>query len=203
MNHPTDVLESNHTQPEEGDQSWDGPEASLQERLERSPAGRRLINGFIALTLALVLTWNLPMSEVRRLVLPVARPVLNATGLTQSWRMFAPDPPRQSTELVARILYSDGSLATWRPPEGGPVLAGYRTYHWRKWASAARTKGNRELWEPAARWIAANHDSAGRRTVRIDLVSRWRALLPPGTDTADAPWQQRTLYSLEIQGGAS
>ncbi len=35
--------------------------------------------------------------------MPVVERYLNATGLTQAWSVFAPDPKEESGELVAHI----------------------------------------------------------------------------------------------------
>lgn len=177
--------------------------AGLQERLEATPAGRRLISGVVIVVLVAAAVSSLPGCEIRRVVLPAVRPVLQATGLSQSWGMFAPDPPHRTTELVARIAYDDGSAGLWRPPQGDPVVSVYRDYHWRKWATAVLSDRSGLLREPAARWVALNHDHAGRRPVRVELVRRWRELPAPGSGQPPGGWSERLLYTLELDAGSA
>ncbi len=173
-------------------------EVGLQERVEGTRAGRWLISGLVGVVLVAALVSSLPGSEIRRVALPVFRPVLQATGLSQSWGMFAPDPPRRSTELVARVSYDDGTTDLWRPPRGEPVAAAYRTYHWRKWATAVLGDRSGDLRESAARWVAVNHDHRGRQPVSVELERRSQALPPPGSGEPPGPWDERLLYRLDL-----
>lgn len=175
------------------------PDVSLQERLEDSRAGRWLISGMLAFVLFAIVVSSLPHSEMRRVALPVLKPALEASGLRQSWGMFAPDPPRRSTELVARTHYADGTVGQWRPPAGEPLIAAYRNYHWRKWATAVLNDRTRRLWAPAATWVVRNQDHGGRQPVRVELVRRSRELPPPGSGRALGAWEERPFYSLELE----
>lgn len=166
---------------------------SLQERLEASAAGRRLISAFLVVTLAAVVVWNLPTSHIKETALPVVGPYVNAMGLDQVWNLFAPNPPQRTFEVTARITYADDSQALWQPP---------RNDRWRKWLGAIRHERNRALWEPTAAWIAGHHDDGGRRTVRVELIQRRRDLPPPGTGTGHRPWQATTFFTYEVPAGA-
>jgi hypothetical protein len=142
----------------------------VQERLESSVAGRVLVSLLVVVILAAVVVWNLPQSELGRQGQYRLNPVVNATGLDQTWAVFAPDPPRQELELEARIAYDDGTERTWRVPTGDPVVGGYRDYRWLKWAEWMTSGAHVVLWQPAAAWIARQEQAAGRRPVSVTLV---------------------------------
>lgn len=164
------------------------PLPSLQERLEASTGGRRLLSAFLALTVGAIVVWNLPESEIRELAVPVVEPYVNAGGLDQRWNLFAPNPPQRTYEVVARIEYADGSRALWKSP---------RNDRWRKWLGTIRNERSRRLWEPTAAWIAGHHDDGGRRTVQVELMVRGRDLPPPGSGMPEQPWEEEVFFTYE------
>lgn len=170
------------------------PTLSLQERLESSRAGRSLLSVLLVLTLAAVAAWNLPSSALRQAALPVVEPYVRTLGLDQTWNLFAPDPPRATFEVLARIDYADGSWGEWRPP---------RNDRWRKWLAAIRLDQNMALWEPTAAWIAGNHDSGGRRPVTVTLVRRGQVLPPPGSGAVTPAPQDVPFFTYEVPGASS
>lgn len=167
---------------------------SLQERIEASRVGRWVLSALLAATLASVAIWNMPQSELREKLTPVVQPYVNATGLDQIWNLFAPNPPRRTFQVVARIQYADGSLALWQPP---------RNDRWRKWLGSIRSDSSRHLWRPTAAWIAGHHDDGGRRTVRVDLIQRHRDLLPPGHAIGEMTWVETPFFTYDVpqEGG--
>lgn len=173
--------------------------ASLQERFEASTAGRWLVSAFLAVTVVALGIWNLPASELRSTGLPVARPYINAAGLTQTWNLFAPDPLDRTREMEAIILYTDGSSVSWRPPQGGPWLAPYRTYRWYAEIARLRLDRNKERWEPFAAWVVRTHDHGGRQPDRVNLVRRWQDIAPPG-GAPNGPWNEEVFYTLDLPG---
>jgi hypothetical protein len=170
----------------------------LQERLEARTAGRLLISGFLVVTLAAVCVTNLPESRLRRDAFTAAEPYLNATGLDQNWKVFAPDPRQTSLSIEARVSYDDGSIAVWRPPAGGDIAGAYWDYRWRKWLENTIQDANRKvLWKPAAQFVAREMRRSGRAPTRVTLVRRWQDLRPPGTPGPDARrWKQYAFYAL-------
>ncbi|MBW3651772.1 MAG: hypothetical protein KY458_14500 [Actinobacteria bacterium] len=166
------------------------PELSLQERLETTAAGRWVLSAVLVFTLGAVAAWNLPSSALRDATLPVVEPYVRTVGLDQTWNLFAPDPPRTTFEVLARIEYADGTSGTWRPP---------RNDRWRKWLGAVRLDRNMSLWVPTAAWIAGHHDHGGRRPVTVTLVRRGRELLPPGSGT-EAEWQEHPFFTYRVPG---
>lgn len=170
------------------------------DRSALAAAGRRLIlNAFLVLTVAGIVISNLPRSELQRRLYPLVEPYMAATGLAQTWGMFAPDAPLHTTELIARIHYADGSSAIWRPPSGGGPLEGTRSYRWRKWSFVARNRNQPAAWATTARWVVANHDHHGRQPLRVELVRRWRPLAAPGSEAVHG-WRQQSYFILELTG---
>lgn len=165
----------------------------VQERLESSVRGRVLLSILIVVILAGVVAWNLPESELTRRSQYRLKPMMNASGLDQTWAVFAPDPPRQELRLEARIAYDDGTQRTWRVPTWDPVIGGYRDYRWLKWAEWMTSGSRPLLWEPAAAWIARQEQRAGRRPVSVTLV-RQVFDLPLGGSPVPAPAQELYVY---------
>jgi len=179
-----------------------GPSSTgTAERLETTAVGRVLISAFLLVTLPAVTLANLPDSQVRRTLLVVGQPYLNATGLDQSWGVFAPDGRRFVVDLVARVRYEDGTTATWRPPQGGPFLATYWDYRWRKWAENLMTLGGvgGVIRTPAAMWIAREMTRPPKSPRQVMLTTRFYDLYPPGDPRGErGPWRETTAYEVEF-----
>jgi hypothetical protein len=172
----------------------------VQERLESSAVGRAVISAFAVVTVVALALWNLPDSEIKRKALTVVRPYVTALGLEQNWGVFAPDPRRESLELVARVEYADGTERTLEVPRGDPFVGEYWDYRWRKWYEWARADAYQNLWDPGARWFARVAADEGGTPVRVTLVRRWRESLPPGPGPARSEWHEFAYYTLNLQG---
>lgn len=172
--------------------------ASPQERVEASAAGRWALSAMLVVTLAALVAWNLPAgSELRTVTLPLSEPYINATGLTQTWNLFAPDPLSRTREFEARIHYPDGTSTSWQAPRGGPGLAQYRTYRWYAQMARLRLDSSQERWKPFVEWLVKVHDHRGRQPDRVDLIRRWRDVAP-SPDTPDGSWQEETFFTLDL-----
>jgi hypothetical protein len=170
----------------------------VQERLESTTPGRIAISVFVAVTLAALIVWNLPGSQLKSDLLPAAKPYLIGAGLDQDWSIFAPDPRRQVLEFEARLTYADGVTTTWRIPSLDRVIGAYRTYRWRKWVEHVRADATSELWRPAAIFVARHHRRDGKLPLRVTLVRRWYDVLPPGHGGGHPPWNEYVFYTLAI-----
>jgi hypothetical protein len=172
----------------------------LQERLEARATGRAAISVFLVVTLAAIAVTNLPESYLRRQGSQAAQPYLEATGLDQSWRVFAPEPRRTSLRLAARVRYLDGSSAVWRPPAGDDVIGAYWDYRWRKWLENVTQHPRRErLQRAAVGYIADRMRRPGKEPTTVVLVQSSQDLRPPGASGADAgPWRREVLVSATV-----
>ncbi len=173
----------------------------VQERLESSVGGRVLISVFILVLLAGVVAWNLPESELSRRSQYRLKPLMNASGLDQTWAVFAPDPPRQELRLEARVAYDNGTTRTWRVPTWDPVIGGYRDYRWLKWAEWMTSGSRALLWELGAAWIARQERRAGRRPVSLTLV-RQVFDLPVGGGRALPRTEELYVYAVAADAGS-
>jgi hypothetical protein len=182
-----------------------GRRPGLQQRLESSRAGRWLISAFLVATVGAIVVTNLPAGAVQRRLAPVTQPYLNATGLDQSWNMFAPDPRTEILYLEARVVHADGRVTIWRPPTGGPLLGSYRDSHWRKFVEHAVVRpGNSfgwpQLWRPLALYVASQEADDGSPPVSVTLVKRSAFVLPPGGNAPDhTPFREEPYYTLRLR----
>jgi hypothetical protein len=174
----------------------------VQERLESSVAGRWAISVFLIATLASLIVWNMPASEIQRKALKVVRPYVTALSLEQNWGVFAPDPRRQTLDFFARVRYADGSEEEVRMPTGGDFVGAYWDYHWWKWVESVTNDQRDGLWKPAAVWFARRATTDTRKPVRVTLVRRWYELFPPGPGPSRGPWQEAEYYTLDITPSA-
>lgn len=166
-----------------------------QERLEGTAAGQIAISVAIVYVLAALLVSNLPASELKETARPAVAPFLEATALSQTWNLFAPDPRRSTLRLEARMAYADGTEIVWRQPDGDLVVSEYRGYRWRKWATNLMSDRRHEMWPDVARWLADNHRRNGRLPTEVVLVRQFYFAPPPGSGVRDLPpWSDDVLY---------
>jgi hypothetical protein len=170
----------------------------LQDRIEEALLGRAMISAFVAITVVALVLWNLPDSDVRARALPVVEPYIWSTGLDQNWGVFAPDPRREVTNLVARATYADGRVEEFEFPRGDPLLFAYWDYRWRKWDEWAVGTEHQDLWQPTAAWFAREAADAGEAPLNVTLVKRSYALLPPGPGPERGAWQENAYYTLTV-----
>ena len=172
-----------------------------QERIEASDLGRAVISAFLIVTLVSVIAVNMPgESRMRANLLKVTQPFVNASGLDQTWSVFAPNPRQTSAGLIGHVTYADGTDGEWRPPKADPFVGQYWDYRWRKWYEnvilEARSK---ETWKPAAAFIARQERNRGRKPVEVTLVKRESSLRPPDTPGPDeTPFRETPYYTLRI-----
>lgn len=168
----------------------------VQQRLESSSVGRKVIGILVVLTLASMLASVITHPLVGREARTLFRPYYAVTGLNQNWGVFAPDPRSTVLDTYARLSYDDDSSEKWRPVSGGPWISPYRDYRWHKLFEKASAGGNAELHESATRWVARTQADPGRLLREVRLVHRWAPIPPPGG--APEPWTEDVLYVLEV-----
>ena len=166
-----------------------------QERLEQAVAGRAAISAGIVYVLVALLVSNLPASELKDAARPAVTPFLEATALSQTWNLFAPNPRQSTLRLEARMTYADGTQLVWRQPEGDPFLSEYRGYRWRKWASNVMSDRRQDLWPGVADWLAEQHHRDGKRPTEVILVRQFYFAPRPGSGEREVPpWTDDVLY---------
>lgn len=171
----------------------------MQQRIESSRLGRALISALLLVTLASIVVVNLPGSKLRREALRAGGPYLNATGLDQSWKLFAPNPRRATIGLRARVEYANGETTTWRLPSGGNLVGSYWDYHWQKWLEFVVDDRHADLWKPAAEFIARDSRRNGQRPVRVTLIRLTSINYPPGRQPDHGPRVAAPYYSVSTR----
>src|SRR5207302_9352191 len=109
--------------------------------------------------------------------------------------LFAPDPRSFSVGVFARISYADGHERILVPPHNGHLLAPYRTYRWQKYVERLRADDYKSLWEPTARWIAAD---AGPGVTKVVLVRTFRDAVTPGSGKKRVARGEYAFYTLDL-----
>jgi hypothetical protein len=177
------------------------PFSDAQERLESTDLGRVLISALLLLTLVAILALNLPWqydTALKRQLRRVAWPYSKATGVQQSWSVFAPIPRPASLAFTARIRYADGSHTDWHPPIRDRYIGEFSSEHWVKWVEAAVREGNDMIvTRPAAIWLARKYAQGRHRPVEVTFIRIWRDTPPLGSKRNPHPRPQ-AYYRLRI-----
>ncbi len=166
-----------------------------------SETARVLISLFVIVILAAMALSTLPSSRLDEVTEPYRRPITDATGLFQSWELFAPDPRGSTLQLEARLTYDDGSTRTWQPPKGDRVVGVYRTFRWRKWANNVLVEDNTHLHRAAALFVASRNRRGGEYPVEVTLVRLSYSAPPPGSGRPrdhEPEWNEDAYYTLRL-----
>jgi hypothetical protein len=177
------------------------PLSDAQKRFESNDLGRVLISAFLLLTVVAIVALNLPWqydTPLKRQLRRVAWPYSKATGVQQSWSVFAPIPRPSSLSFTARIRYADGTHVDWHPPARDPYIGEFSGEHWVKWVeSAVRDDNARVVARPAAIWLARRYAQTGRRPVEVTFIRIWRDTPPLGSKTKPRP-RVEAYYHLRV-----
>jgi hypothetical protein len=169
----------------------------LQHRVEGTRAGRLVISAFVVVVLAGIAFSNLPDGALQRSGARLTQPYVDALGLDQKWRMFAPIPRNEVLYLEARVRHAGGRVSVWRPPKEDPLVGAYRDYRWRKLVEHAVPAGG--VWPrllPAIAHYAARQE--GDHPVSVTLVQRSADVLPPDRGGGLTPFSQQPYYTLRV-----
>jgi hypothetical protein len=119
---------------------------------------------------------SLPDSMIKITALPVLTPIARATGLDQSWGMFAPNPPTTNSAIEIHVIMANGADKVWRPYDDD----GMRQMQWRKFKEDVL--GRAEYRPGLALWAIRHVVEKGDRPVRVVMVAEFKSIpLPGGT----------------------
>ena len=95
---------------------------------------REVIRCFALFNFALVAISQLPVGGPINLAKRWTHGYLRYVGLSQGWRLFAPNPTKENIAIEARVTLLNGNTITWNPSI--PLLSGrYANWRFRKWLS--------------------------------------------------------------------
>jgi hypothetical protein len=142
---------------------------------------RLLTNAMIVFVVSAIIIDGIPFNfPGKEPLLRELRPAMIAAGLWQSWKMFAPLPPRRDCDFAAQVLFADGTSSVfWLPrietmtPAERYVRERYRKFELNSVNSV------QALQEDAVRFIARASAATGRRPVTVRLVELDRLTPPP------------------------
>jgi hypothetical protein len=167
---------------------------NLQQRLEDSRNGRRVITGLIAVILGVQILWNLPDSTIRQTVTPVVDPA-TLIGVTERWPMFSPDPTQRIEYLDVTVTMADGSTRTWTVNPYPPFK---RVFVANRWLNIKESAIRRpEVRPELARWVVDEVTEPGEQAAKVVMTMRFERLLPPGQHGPTSP-AVRILYQEEF-----
>jgi hypothetical protein len=179
-----------------------GGSERVKERVVGSRAGRGAISVVLALLLLVLFINNGQPSTLRTEVLDVTGPALRATGLEQTWGVFAPDPRNVSLDFFARVHYEDGTTETWKLPSGGPVLGEYWDYRWVKYIEyLVQQPYAGGVVRPLSQYVAREMTRDGRVVSSVVLVRRLQRIFPPGNDPPRGAVAEEAYFVYHVPRG--
>jgi len=165
-------------------------------KFEASVVGRVFISVCVVIALVAIVVVNMPDSQLRRDASRYTLPVVNATGLNQNWSIFA-DPRTVSAYVEGRIDFSDGPSVQ-VPISTSDWFGAYTSYRWQKYEEVLRPGSGSPYWRDYAQYLAARARRGARRPVRVTIFRLFASTLPPGPGPAHDPWQESTMFVLNL-----
>jgi hypothetical protein len=170
---------------------------TVGQRFERSVVGEAAISALVSVVLLIGVVWNLPDSEVKRVVTPTLRPIASATGLEQIWQMYAPDPISRLEGVEVHVRMADAAERVWTIHKGDLVIGPFAWYRWQKLKeNVVRAP---EIRAGIAHWVVREITRPSERPVRVQMILRTEDLAPPGKD-GPTTHNVETLYDEDLTG---
>lgn len=171
--------------------------STLQKRFEESNLGEIVISGFVILFILTGIVSNMPYSSIGRGLWPIIEPLALSTGLSQTWTMYAPEPPTQIDTLEVRAYMADGSERVWvsEPPGFGMNFL-FAYPRWRNLSFAVIRSA--DLHPGYVHWAVGKLINSSERVVRAELIEKDEYMLPPGVQ-GQGDVTYTTLYAEDIQ----
>lgn len=144
-----------------------------------SKAKKILISAFLFFCGLVMLRASMPLQNP--VVGSLYRPVdsyLSFFSLYQSWRMFAPEPPKENAYISAEVEFDDGTKDTFTFTNGSGLSL------WDKYAygermrvlgESLRNDNNSFLWDDAAKFALRKLKSSNYRKIplKVELFRHW------------------------------
>lgn len=118
-----------------------------------------------------------------RVIFKTITPIQNYLSMWRGWQMFAPNPLRMNSQIVARIHANNKVFEYAFPgPKGKDKLQSYLVgERWRKYLiEGVRLDKNKYLFEDCAKWVLRKYkEKHPEHNIRkIDLVRKWSNIPP-------------------------
>lgn len=157
--------------------------------------GRRVVSAIIGLHIVAVAAWSIPDKDCTRSfrspVRKVVEPWLGLTQTKQSWNMFAPNPPRSNTFLMAHVTDEKGEVWDLRVDANSPRHKVHPWFWYSRWGKITRRIAGSGEWyrkwygRYLCRAWALEHD--GALPVKVDLIKQWYTIPSPERARAQGP----------------
>lgn len=172
------------------------PRPGLQQRVEESRLGKRLISAIILVILGTQVVWSMPDSAIRQALMPVVEP-LNAVNLNERWAMFAPVTGTRAWRFHVDVTMADGSTRVWSHRPDGLLEKILMPDRWQPLMEMATRQpdGRKEF----ARWVVDTVTEPSERPVKVAVLYDFKALAPPG-QPSKAPFSTKVLYEEVLTG---
>ncbi len=147
------------------------------------------ISFFIFCHLLVMVMSSLPdRSAVAKKIYEPLRVYQQVFGLSQAWRMFAPNPSRTNSYIVANLKFTDGSFEQWTFPRPSQMSSGQRFLsgeRFRKFQQEyLRTLELPELWNDLGKFVTREvqwiEDNGQKRQLeQISFVRHYNYIKSP------------------------
>ncbi|MHC1561080.1 hypothetical protein ACR9E3_19130 [Actinomycetospora sp. C-140] len=158
------------------------------------------ISVLIVAILLSVLASVAPDSAIKTGLVGLTRPFILVTALDQRWGVFAPNPRLETSNVVARVERTDGTVGEY-PLESAAGISEYWNYRWRKYGEQLWTDKTAEAERATfSRWVAAQDRAAGHQPVQVTLLRLSRPNLAPGPGPDEGPWTEIPFSTMQVSG---
>lgn len=171
---------------------------TIGQRFKTSRFGEAVISCVVVVVLLIGVVWSLPDAEIKSWLTRLLQPVASATGLEQSWRMYAPEPLQRLEFLEVRVTMANGVQRVWTNPRGDRVVGAFAWYHWQKVKeNVVHDPGSRA---GVAHWVVHRLTGRSERAVRVQMILHTESLPAPGTNVSPVRGEE-ILYDENLTGG--
>ncbi|AGB25471.1 hypothetical protein Mycsm_05273 [Mycobacterium sp. JS623] len=169
---------------------------TLQERLEESRVGKRVISAVILVILGVQVVWSMPESAIRRDLMPLVEPA-NVINVNERWSMFAPNIGQRVENFEVQVTMADGTTRVWRVEPAARLEKIFWPSRLPLMTETAMRQqdGRKEL----ARWIVRQLTGPSERPVKVVMMFHFRVLPPPG-ESSKNPTGTKVIYEEALTG---
>lgn len=136
------------------------------------------LSPFLFLYCSILFLFVVPPNVVSSSVIPVLEPIYDSLGLSQSWRLFAPEVDNRNTQIFALITFADGQTAMLPLPENEPFPQRALHFKQRQWLHDLVPRMN-SIWPETAEYVALKNWNENNPPTLVSLVCAWTQIRTP------------------------